>query len=463
MSLACGVYAYIALMFTIFLIVAVIRKGPSSLVLTPSLLGGAFFAFIHGVMPAMQVNVNFYRYDSFYTANTQLLSAIIVTCGGVAYFAAMNYFYKPQFDGISFGVLTPTGTRNYMVISLLTFAVAVYCSQQNIRLILSMGIEAYLRDRIALGFGRGFTVILSHWTYVSCLLFFIGIYITQPRSFARTLCRLLFLVALSYTFLYYTLNSNRNSLFILLVNLVSMWFLFNRDMFGPVNVRQLSRLARPALGIAAVGMVLFFVGQLRHGRGDVNEDYSMTEFFNGAFGNHENVLWLLSNDYDVQMGTTYLAGLTNFVPRAIWADKPTGAGPVLKNMIMPGSYVVGDENNSSYTTGLFPEIMMNSGSYLFIPICIVAGILVGVLFNVLGKRHQTFCFILVFAQVSFSSQLLYAEFLGFFGRFVFSLIPFIGVALFVRIPFIDPAVVMHDEPGRPAENPFYSERLKRSV
>ncbi|HHF3130438.1 TPA: hypothetical protein ACPJ1T_000935 [Vibrio diabolicus] len=179
-------------------------------------------------------------------------------------------------------------------------------------------------------------------------------------------------------------------------------------------------------------MVIFFfqLGKLRQsGFGEDSEladGYNVVRALNGAFGNHENIVWLLSNEFELSYGATYAAALTNFVPRSVWADKPLGAGPILKNTIYPGSYVVGQSGNSSLTTGLHTEALMSFGEVGVFAVVIMMALLVSLYLNFL-KRHTKGVggLILIFSVVVFSSQFLYAEFLGFLVRYVFSIIPLV--------------------------------------
>lgn len=148
---------------------------------------------------------------------------------------------------------------------------------------------------------------------------------------------------------------------------------------------------------------------------------------NGAFGNHENVLWLIENPnhYEPLWGRTFLAGVLNVVPRRIWSTKPLGGGPLLKNVIYPGSYELGRRGASSLTTGIVTEAMMNYGLFGLPLVGLVHGWLLawaagmisrcrGVLDTVVGV---TIAFAVAFMSV-------YSEFLGLFSRLLFTIAPF---------------------------------------
>lgn len=430
MELILLVYIAAIIVFSVATGSLLFRRGLGALFLMPGFLSASFILLIHLVMPALQLSSVFYRYQSDYDVLPHMQALGMTIAGSMAFIIGLQIVYRPKFSRWELGKLSRKGSRNYLAISLAVFGVAFYFSFENIRLILTIGVDAYLSDRISLGVGRGAAVLLSHWTYVSCLLFFIGIYVTERRTLPGQCFRVLFLPVLAYTVGYYSLNSNRNSIFILVLNLIGFWFLFHPTLSKTRDLKRLSSLMKPVALIGLAAVLLFFVGKFRRAE---SSGYSVTHSLNGAFGNHENVLWLLSHPFEPQVGKTFLAAFANVVPRSVWPDKPFGAGPVLKNFITPGSYVRGGTKNSSLTTGLFTELLMNFGGWFFVPCCFVAGTIVSALLTLMSRFNQ-FIFANLFTSIAFSTQLFYQEFLGFLMRYGASLIPFLIVALIVKVP-----------------------------
>ena len=234
----------------------------------------------------------------------------------------------------------------------------------------------------------------------------------------------MFCVSLTSVLIYYSINSNRNSIFILLFNLMVLYLTFKRKK------TKLNLGFGIKFGIFTLILFLLFhqLGENRLQQ-DVKRnsaEYSAINSLNGAFGNHENIVWLLENDHKKTMyyGATYLAGITNFIPRAIWKDKPVGAGPILKNTIYPYSYNIGDKGNSSLTTGLFNELQMNFGIFGILFGAIFYGILLKKI-NISLMQSTTHVSILInqYILIVFSTVIVYSEFLGFFSRFIITLIP----------------------------------------
>jgi hypothetical protein len=189
-----------------------------------------------------------------------------------------------------------------------------------------------------------------------------------------------------------------------------------------------------------VSIALFFnIGKKRYenyAKTHKEFEYSLVKSMNGAFGNHENILWLLENENEFLYGNTYLSGFTNFVPRKIWPNKPYGAGPILKNFIYPGSYVVGRAKNSSLTTGFHTELLMNFGAIGVIVLPSFLAIFLAVFMKKLSQsRHVILKIASFFTMISFFSQFYYGEFLGFFSRYLISFLPFIFIYAFVNIKY----------------------------
>lgn len=66
-------------------------------------------------------------------------------------------------------------------------------------------------------------------------------------------------------------------------------------------------------------------------------------------------------------GSTYVTILTNFIPRSIWPGKPSPGGVIFTNEYAPEFY----DEYSHFTSGLYPEAMMNFGR--------AAGLIIGVM------------------------------------------------------------------------------------
>ena len=143
----------------------------------------------------------------------------------------------------------------------------------------------------------------------------------------------------------------------------------------------------------------------------------------GPFGNDENLLWLLEHGHPLYWGQTYLSGLTNLIPRVIWPDKPLGAGPEIRNLIYPGSYVLGAEGNSSITTGFLTEARMNFGLPGVLLVSAIWIWSVQRLVRSLLRAQTVFAQTLLITTICFvTGAFVYSEFLGFFSRLMLCIV-----------------------------------------
>jgi len=154
----------------------------------------------------------------------------------------------------------------------------------------------------------------------------------------------------------------------------------------------------------------------------------------GAFGNDEALVWMTENQYSYQLGVTYIAAMTNVIPRAIWSGKPLGGGPRLINMVRPGSYVIGQAGNNSLTTGLLTEARMNFGILgMFFGVFVWAWVANKALFFANKVGNPSLRVTLIIFAISASSLLTYSEFLGYTVRLMVYAFPLLLVSFLAAL------------------------------
>ena len=422
--------------FTVYFI---IQRGIGAIYSNPLVLGVLFFSIIHLLLPLMQLNSDYFRYQDEYSSITILFSIILVVIGQIVF---MVFFSRFKLD--YYQVFKDVKGRNkelnkILVINIFIFLIGAYFCYKNLSVILSVGVTEYLRDRISYGQGKGVQMLFAHWSYLSVFIFIFCYLLATKKKLKR---RALFLTIISIltSATYYTLNSNRNSIFMMLLIFGGAWLINNKMLNTKINRKQAKRVLSMFLIIIFAFILFFNIGKERYAVYASRHQefkYSLVKSVNGAFGNHENIMWLLENDYKNLWGQTYVAGFTNFVPRSVWPKKPLGAGPKLKNFIYPGSYVIGGKKNSSLTTGFFTELQMNYGIVGIIVFPIAIAIFLGFVLRALNRsRYIIVRMASFFVVIMFSTQFYYAEFLGFFSRFTISLIPFFIIYFFTSVRFI---------------------------
>ncbi|MFK7747167.1 MAG: O-antigen polymerase [Kordia sp.] len=414
----------------------IIQRGVGAIYSNPLVLATLFFAIIHLLLPLMQINADYYRYQEEYSTITILISIILVVVGQLIYMVFFSRF-KLDYYQVFKDVKGRNRELNRIInINILIFLVGAYFAYNNLSGILSIGVTEYLRDRISHGQGKGIQILFAHWTYLSAFIFIFCYFLSTKKKIKRkALFFTIISTALSIT--YYTLNSNRNSIFTMLLIIGGAWIINNRMLNTKLSKKQAKIIGSIFLALIFAFTLFFNIGKERYALYASRHkefEYSLVKSLNGAFGNHENILWLLENKHEKLWGQTYVAGFTNPIPRSLWPNKPLGAGPKLKNMIDPGSYVIGGERNSSLTTGYFTELQMNYGVVGMIIFPVAIAIFVGFLLRRLNRSKYIIVRITsFFTAIMFATMFYYAEFLGFYSRFFISLIPFLLIYFLTSI------------------------------
>lgn len=231
--------------------------------------------------------------------------------------------------------------------------------------ILAMGYGIYLANRIIVASGSGYLFVALIFPVFISLMLAVNYVVRRGLSF-RTI--VLCIIGLIFSSMPLLLTGSRSSLVIGVLIFVLVLFILSAS-------RGIARLKKMAIALILMGLgllaALTSLGVVRQsimGATDLNEitmhvdDRSSSSL--EVFGTNENLLWMFDNPDRVRylFGASYASVLVGPYPRSLWANKPTGAGPVLKNWIAPGSYDLGaGENISSYTTGFMSELFMNFG------------------------------------------------------------------------------------------------------
>lgn len=401
---------------------------------TPLVLFPFFVLVIHVVVPLVKFDSGVYRYASRYDSDiSALLSFILLLSFCIAY-VLIDKLLVAQFKKINFRK-TERNRRQLIdrpvyifIIACLSFLIGAYGAYANYG---SLD-DDYLADRISAGVGRGFSTQLPNFLMsASVLLLYIRLQLKAAR-WMRGLAGALFMLSMISAFIYYNSINSRNSIFIFIFLAFGVYSVLRPELIrlSTAWLRKIGLVV--VIGTAFTVLVISATQQRYSGDNSYAEhrrEHLVYYMLDGAFGNDENLIWMMSNPYDMNYGITYVAAFANLIPRAIWADKPLGAGPRLRNAIYPGSYVVGREGNTSYTTGLYTEAMLNFGvlGLVIIPAlwALIATFFARKVMQNVGNVSQIMW---AASLVLWSSSLMYAEFLGFFGRFVFTIIPILLAA-----------------------------------
>jgi len=392
-------------------------------------------AIIHGFCPALQFYVGEFRYQTGgYTFDSHIISIITASGAllciylGFAFIAhqgvqnvASNRLIGQQYSrfNANSNVLLILVVIIPAMIGMLLFAKAVFAA----------GYDNFAADRIGFSYsGAGYYKLIARWLYVGTFVLFAAYCITDPNDTKfRRLLALQVAALVLILFGFNALISSRQAIFILLLGLAAILAGAKTATAGSPLFAHLAHLKIPKTAVILIGVVIVSVGVFRHAKNEKSSLVSVGYFhkmLNGAFGNHENLLWLNENNYEQLNGKTYLATVVSVVPRKIWPEKPTGGGPALKNLVRPGSYQVGRKRNSSLTTGVLTEAVMNFGWLGVIPISLAFGGLLGLIRKSLDSTKDCWgLFIYGYSAAIIGFAGFYGETVGLFTRWIFDVAP----------------------------------------
>lgn len=429
----------VGFILSVSIIIMALRKhGIAAFGLNPVIWFSIFFIILHLAMPAMKYLTSSYRYQLEYSHITMVL---VTWCLILSYLLTAAFLsFATKHTIISASTTQPIdslgksrGRKNVtklILFGLMIFVVGAYGAYNQWG---HIG-DDYLSDRIGAGVGRGFETQLPNFLLSAIVLFLYAMLERNKSSLnQRRVVFVFFSISMALAVLYYGSISSRNTIFIILILVLTIFSLMRQVTFR-LTKTLVKRIFIIGIILCTVIMIILEITKTRH---DGDSSYAQERrerlvfyMLDGAFGNDENILWLAQNPFEPQYGITYVAAITNFIPRSIWPEKPLGAGPRIRNIIYPGSYVVGQAGNSSITTGLYTEAYLNFGiiGLFFVPI-IWASILVVLVRKVAKNLGSVKMVAWTTALVLWSTAFMYSEFLGFLGRFIFIMIPLFAVSV----------------------------------
>lgn len=371
------IYFIYFLLFVLLLFSSLFLVAPGGVgrnILSP----GFLFSLVYGVgfflLPCFSFYYGVYRFSDEYSFDAYLQAGLFCFVFGlmvlgsyVIFLGHRSYLYWQRADSSRF---RPLGVLQIWVVVVVSAALVLAGAVPFLLLFIKHGASSYAANRIALGQGLGYFVLLLNTGLVGFSIVAANIMLRTERI--RFFEKLAFLVALGIAVLPGVILFSRMRFLFPFVILVILWVMLKKR--GILKAKVIIRMA----GFAAV--FLFFglmLGSVRESfmadkeLGDNSPDFS--KHVVAAYGNQEILLWLTSNNHDFLLGKTFFAAALGMVPRSFWPGKPLGGGPELRNMIYPGSYdLEGGANLTSYTTGLPVESYMNFGWF---------GVFVGLLYG----------------------------------------------------------------------------------
>jgi oligosaccharide repeat unit polymerase len=404
------------------------KKGTGAVASDPVVFFSLYFGIVHFLTPMVKYQTGIFRYQETYDPLTLIVTALMTLMLFVFAVLLSNYFGRGNSHRFTAHSSNHAYTRRTIWLGLLFFVVGAYFAYSDVRNISGIieDISEFAVRRGQLGDARSSTRVFANLMLIGSMLFLVGW--TCGPSKNRVLKVVIFISMMLFAANYYSILSSRNSILLLALFNLSAYFFYNSQKLS-FSSKNLKSVLMAVLAVLTLSYTVYSVTVSRYSI--VDNSYTRGRLDNifgymldGAFGNDEALLWLAENEYSLFGGATYMAGVTNFVPRRFWPDKPFGGGPTLTNMIRPGTFAIGNRHNTSLTTGMLVEARMNFGIAGMFGIIVIWAYLANYFVRkaMLYKGHERKVMYLIVA-IALSSSFVYSEFLGFLVRIALFFVP----------------------------------------
>lgn len=368
-----GVYILILMLFMVFLVAGfVFRNRLFEYIYDPFLQVSilSFFSTFFVVPFLMLTKAS--RYQVFeYSVDAQMKYLIFASLFSfvflmLAIFAAKSRFLISRSDvACIVRRKQPSEKRIHWLLLFVLALPLIYLIYEIGSKIMAMGYGVYLANRIIVASGSGYLFVALIFPVFISLMLAVNYVIRRGLSFRTGILCMIGLILSSAPLL---LTGSRSSLVIGVLIFVLVLFILSASK-GIAHLKKVTiAFALVGVGLLAALTSLGVVRQSIMGSTDFDQITMHVDDRSSSllevFGTNENLLWMFDNPDRVHhlFGASYASVLVGPYPRSLWVNKPTGAGPILKNWIAPGSYDLGTgENISSYTTGFMSEAFMNFG------------------------------------------------------------------------------------------------------
>jgi len=371
--------------------------------------------FITIIVPIIQYLDNYYHFAN-YSWDIKL-SALTYALLYLMVLVLSYKIFKPQNDIHVFHTYSLSLAYERKLV-LANIILVVFCTLSLIKVIHEFDYSTFLANRITLlkGFG-GLILPIYSLSLLTCLF-----YIKKTANLKSLKNIIFFGSLLLFQLLVFSLVGNRNSFFITVFLLFLTVLFFGKRLTITKKVKNTLMIVIVLLLFTVTGyMRMRLSNQLSLSTIYANLDEIIVSGFIKVFLNHELLQWLMQfpNKWELQHGNTFLAAISNFIPREIWPDKPLGAGPIIRNFIFPGSYYIGGENLTSYTTGIITESFMNFSWLGIVFVAPFHGIILAQIDRLRRKSFTPLTLALYFyCLYFFCFAIFFSEFLGLLSRFI---------------------------------------------
>lgn len=420
----------------------------------PIVLFALSFAFVHFASPALGLyNIN-HAYATQYSFEVPLTAFMwfmifgFVTVGVYQGLGGTRLFEANRaklYDFERWQTIRPEVMRWVLIIMLIPACMALGFQ---LKLIISEGIQGYLKNRITLQAGGQIFIAPLNLFAGSLLIYFVNALVRSKITSEKINLFVLIPLIAASIMAGLVQGSRMRTLLSILLLVLTLFILQSRGE----SSKKLMWVLIP--GLAAIFMAGIALQQVRaqfvkNEKAQVAiESATLAGDTADSFREYENTFFLLEHHSEVPTanGLTFIAAPLSFIPRSIWPGKPLGGGPYLRNLIKPGTYDFNSGKSlTSYTTGIVAEGYMNFGDIGFVVSGVIFALVLLLVAYFLKFGNSAIPFAAWLALLYRGIDLQRGEFLGGIANTVFFCMPLV-IAYWI-LKYLEPKALTVAKPA----------------
>lgn len=424
----------------------------------PIVLFALSFSFVHFGSPALGLYNENHAYATTYSFDVPLTAYMwfmifgFVTVGVYEGLGGTRLFERNRarlYDFERWQTIRPDMMKVLLVVMLIPACMAL---GYQINLIVSEGIQGYLKNRITLQAGGQIFIAPMNLFAGSLLIYFVNALVRSKFTTEKINPFILIPLMLASITAGLVQGSRMRTLLSVLLLVLTVFILQSKGE----NSKRLMLFFIPGLAVifmAGIALQQVRAQFVRNEKAQVAiESATLAGDTADSFREYENTFWLLEHKdtFETAKGLTFAAAFTSFIPRSIWPEKPLGGGPFIRNLIKPGTYDFNSGKSlTSYTTGIVAEGFINFGEIGFVVSGVIFALVLLLVSFFLKFGNSAIPFAAWMALLYRGIDLQRGEFLGGIANTVFFCMPLVIAywllkyfepkALVVAKPRLEPA------------------------
>jgi hypothetical protein len=420
----------------------------------PIVMFALSFGIVHFGAPALGLFNEHHAYSTIYSFDTTLRAFCwfmvfgFVTVGVYQWLGGTKMFERNREQLYVFSkweTIRPKVMLWLLVILLIPACIALGVQ---LRLILSEGLQGYLKNRITLQAGGQIFIAPMNLFAGSLLIYFVNGLVRSKFTTEKINPAVLLPLMVASIIAGLVQGSRMRTLLAVLLLALTLFILHAR---GESSKRIVWLFVPGIVMIFSVGIALQQIRAqfVKSEQAQVAlEGDQLLGDASDSFREYENTFWLIEhrNEWETAKGVTFAAAAAAFIPRSLWQEKPLGGGPFIRNLIKPGTY---DFNSglalTSYTTGIVAEGYINFGDIGFIISGVIFGLVLIFVTHMLKYGNSVIPFAAWMALLYRGIDLQRGEFLGGIANAVFFCMPLVLVYWILR--YLQPDAMVRERPA----------------